>query len=196
MTRQIQFVTTNKGKYESARTFFRNKKIGIEQISLSLPELRTDDIKKIAIQKALYAFNEIQEPIIVHDTGFYIDSLNGYPGFCVGYTLEKIGIEGLIKLLKRPSKASFVSYLGYMDKSLSTPRIFQDTYSGTILNRIDGDRAPFFWSDLFLSFIPANNSKTLAKFTELEFRKLEKSIESESCFYKFASWYLSKEDHE
>lgn len=196
MTRQLKFVTTNKGKYESARSFLADKNIKIDQFSLEIPELRTNDIEKIAIQKAMYAFKEVNDSVVVHDTGFYIDSLNGYPGFSVGYVLEKIGIEKLLKLLKEPSKATFVSYLGYMDRSLSSPVVFQDSYSGLLLNVVEGKRKSFFWSDLFLSFVPDNKSRTLSSFSEKEFRILEKSIENESCFYKFANWYISREDHE
>lgn len=196
MTRQLKFVTTNGGKFKSAQKYLGDRGIVVEQLALELPELRVYDIQKIAVQKALFAFREIKRPVIVHDTGFYIEQLNGFPGFYVGYTLKTIGIEGLTKLVNKSSKAQFISYLAYMDNTISSPIWFKDAYSGTLLNRISGKRKTFFWSDLFLSFIPDNSNKTLASLSEQEFRVLEKSFDKDSCFNKFADWYLSKEQHE
>jgi len=189
MVKPLKFVTTNMGKFRSAQKYFANNGVEIEQLSLDLPEIRKDDIHKIAIHKALFAYKEIKQPVIVHDTGFYIEALNGYPGFCVGYTLDKIGINGLLKLISEPSKASFKSYLAYMDNSLSEPILFEDTYNGTLQNKVSGEKQLFFWSDLFLAFTPNGRKKTLAEHTEQEFRALEKSLDTTSCFCKFASWY-------
>lgn len=196
MTRQLKFATTNVGKFKSAQKYLADRGIVVEQLELELPELRVDDIQQIATQKALFAFREIKQPVMVHDTGFYIEQLNGFPGFCVGYTLKKIGIESLTKLVNKSSKAQFVSYLAYMDDTISSPIWFKDSYSGTLLDKISGKRKPFFWSDLFLSFIPDNSNKTLASLSEQEFRELEKSFDKDSCFNKFSDWYLSKEQHE
>lgn len=196
MIRQLKFVTTNAGKFKSAQKYLADRGIVVKQLALELPELRTDDIQQIATQKALFAFREIQQPVIVHDTGFYIEALNGFPGFCIGYTLQKIGIDGLTKLISKPSTAKFVSILAYMDGTTPSPILFEDVYSGTLLNKVSGERKSFFWSDLFLSFIPNNGTKTLASLSEQEFRELEKSFDKESCFFKFTDWYLSKEQHE
>lgn len=66
--KEIIFVTTNKGKVASAEKELKNIKVTPIQEELSEP--RTDDIKEIAKQKVLQAYEIVKRPCIALDSGF------------------------------------------------------------------------------------------------------------------------------
>ena len=48
-------------------------------------------LQRSAREKAQYAFDHLLTPLIVDDTGFFIDALNGFPGPYAAYVLNSIG---------------------------------------------------------------------------------------------------------
>ncbi|MBZ9536267.1 hypothetical protein KGR20_19005 [Cytobacillus oceanisediminis] len=95
--KEIVFVTTNKGKIASAQNEL--KSIKVTPISAELSEPRTDNIKDIAREKVLQAYEIVKRPCIALDSGFFIDELNGFPRAYVNHMLDTIGISGILKLL-------------------------------------------------------------------------------------------------
>ena len=95
MENEIVFVTHNKGKIKSAEKHFKNLKF--TTFNYELDEPRSDDIQEIAKSKVIQAYNIVKRPCIALDTDFRIDSLNGCPRAFVNFSLETIGIDGLLK---------------------------------------------------------------------------------------------------
>jgi XTP/dITP diphosphohydrolase len=96
--KKIIFVTSNIGKYLSAKNFLGKYGIKVIQKNLEIPESR-DSIEKIAIQKSKYAYKILKKPLITMDSSLFIYSLNGFPQMFTHFALETIGIEGIIKLV-------------------------------------------------------------------------------------------------
>jgi XTP/dITP diphosphohydrolase len=94
----IAVVTSNRQKAIEIAAFFRNE-IEIEHISIELPEPRLDDIGEIARNKAEYAFQIVERPLIVDDTAFSVSALQGFPGPFAAYVHATIGNAGILKLL-------------------------------------------------------------------------------------------------
>lgn len=78
--------------------YFENL-LDVEHISLDIPEFRHEDVGMIAREKARFAFEELNIPLIVDDTAFSIDALRGFPGPYAAYVLDTIGMEGILRLL-------------------------------------------------------------------------------------------------
>jgi len=96
--KEIIFVTSNQGKYSSAKNFLNKYKIKVIQKSLEVPEPR-GPLEEIAIYKARYAFKILKKPLITMDAGFFIHSLRSFPKMFTNFVLDTIGVEGVIKLL-------------------------------------------------------------------------------------------------
>lgn len=79
--------------------YFENL-LDVEHIALDIPEFRHDDVGIIAKEKARFAFEKLKIPLIVDDTAFSIDALNGFPGPYAAYVLDTIGMEGILRLLE------------------------------------------------------------------------------------------------
>ena len=115
MDNEIIFVTHNKGKAKSAEKHFKNLKISTFEYELDEP--RSDDIKVIATAKVKQAYEIVKKPCMAMDTDFKIDELNGFPRAFVNFSLETLGIEGILKLMedKENRKCAFNECLAYYD---------------------------------------------------------------------------------
>ena len=117
MGKSIVFVTTNKGKVASCQKCFKKTDTKLEIYTHELIEPRTNDIREIAKSKVLQAYDMVKKPCITLDTGFFIESLNGFPRAFVNFTLDTIGIEGILKLMddKENRECYFKECLAYYD---------------------------------------------------------------------------------
>ncbi len=115
MENEIVFVTHNTGKIKSAEKHFKNLKF--KTFNYELDEPRSDDIKEIATAKVKQAYDLVKRPCIALDTDFRIDELNGFPRAFVNFSLDTIGIDGILKLMegKKNRKCAFNECLAYYD---------------------------------------------------------------------------------
>ena len=163
---KLSFVTTNKGKFLTMHKDLAPYGIEVIQKPLDIPEPRSNDVQEIADHKARVAFQSLKEPVIVMDAGFYIDSLNGFPRAFVNFTLETIGIAGILKLVAdQDSHCEFRECLAYFDGQPPKPKFFIGHVRGTLAPEPRGTLHAGHWSDLALIFIPESRDKTLAEMT-------------------------------
>lgn len=115
MNNEIVFVTHNIGKIKSAERYFKNLKF--TTFNYELDEPRSDDIKEIATAKVKQAYNIVKKPCIALDTDFRIEALNSFPRVFVNFSLDTIGIQGILKLMENEDnrKCAFNECLAYHD---------------------------------------------------------------------------------
>lgn len=184
--KEIIFVTSNKGKIASAQKDLIN--IKVLPCNAELIEPRTDDIKEIARQKVLQAYEIVKKPCISMDAGFFIKELNGFPKAYVNHALDTIGIEGMLKLMKdvHDRRCEFRTCLAYYDGK--TMEFFESKSPGRLAESIRGCNDEEKWSDLWYIFIPDEFDKTLAEFNEHDSEEYGK-MKDDSCITKFGKWY-------
>lgn len=124
---KLNVVTSNRHKAEEVAAFFSGV-LEVEHVDLECPEYRHDDVGEIARQKAEFAYGVLKKPLIVDDTGLYINALNGFPGPYASYVYHTIGNEGIGALLKEKSDKSAyfetaVAYAGDMGIRVFTGRL-------------------------------------------------------------------------
>jgi len=187
--KEIIFVTSNQGKYSSARSFLEKYGIRVIQENLEVPEPR-GALEEIAVHKAMYAFRLLKRPLITMDAGFFIRSLNGFPQIFTNFVLETIGVEGIIKLTEnRDRKCEFREVLCYLENLKEKPRLFKRVVKGKISERPLGRIKPYHWSRLALIFIPDNESKTMAEMTNEEFINFRKRVDADSHWERFGRFF-------
>ena len=187
MGKEIIFVTHNKGKVKSAEKYFKN--IKLSTIDFELDEPRSDNIQEIAKSKVCQAYEMVRKPCIALDTDFRIDELNGFPRAFVNFSLETIGIDGILKLMenKNNRKCAFNECLAYHDgKEI---HYFYGKHHGNLSTEVQGQDRKEKWSDLWYIFKPKGFDKTLAEMNEQE-RDNRRAIDgSYSAMEKFVEWY-------
>lgn len=108
MNGKIFFATGNKGKIEEMTPFFTDEGIELEQVDVDVPEIDTLDVEEVAERKARDSFRKAlqqdlisqEDMLIVEDTGFYVESLRGFPGAEAAYFAGTAGPEKLLNLLE------------------------------------------------------------------------------------------------
>ncbi len=129
---KITIVTSNINKAGEITDFFSDV-LEVVHIPLEIPEIRSDDVVEISRQKAQYAYDHIHSPLIVDDTSFSIDALNGFPGPYAAYVLNTIGNKGILKIMQNETErhAHFTTVIAFADKT--GIRHFTGTIHGTIV---------------------------------------------------------------
>ena len=179
---KLTMVTSNANKAVEVAAFF-NGTIEVTHISLDIPEHRSDDVGEIARGKAQYAYEHLRTPLIVDDTGFSIDALNGFPGPYAAYILHTIGNTGILELMDgvKNRGAHFTTAIAFVDDA--GIHAFTGTIHGNVTASPQGDNG--FGYDPIVDI----DGRTLAEMS-LE----EKSIISHRALAlsKFRDWYLKK----
>ena len=128
---KITIVTSNAGKAREVAAFFGGL-LEVDHVALDIPEYRSNDIAEIAREKVRYAYGQLNTPLIVDDTGFFIDALEGFPGPYAAYILNSIGNAGILKLMDGVSyrDARFTTGIAYADEY--GIKVFTGTLEGKI----------------------------------------------------------------
>ncbi|MDD2518636.1 MAG: non-canonical purine NTP pyrophosphatase [Bacilli bacterium] len=186
---KIVFVTSNEGKVKTAQSYLTN--IELIYYKYDLIEPRSESLEEIAKYKVLQAYKQVKTDCIALDSGFYIEGLDGWPGTFVNFNLKKLGLEGIIKLLKNVEcrKAHFLECLAYYDGK--EVKYFYGLSKGTISPEISQVGSEYQWSNLWKIFIPDNHNKTLSDMSDEE-RKNRKDDHT-SSFVEFNN-YINKKD--
>ena len=96
MPEPLLFVSSNPGKVREVEAILG---IPVTQLPLDLPEIQALDVETVVTDKARRAFAAAGAPVVVEDTGLYLDALHGLPGALVRWFLVTIGPAGICGLI-------------------------------------------------------------------------------------------------
>jgi len=169
---QINLVTSNPNKVKEFKIILGNE-IKINHIEQEYRELRNDNPEEIAKESAKRISEELKKTVVVEDSGLFIRALNDFPGTCSSYIHKRIGLKGILKLMKNIDDKTcyYKSAVAYCEPG-KEPISFLGEEKGTISEDIRGDNG--FGHDPI--FIPEGKNKTYGEMQNCEdlkrFRKL------------------------
>ena len=82
----------------------------------------------------------------------------------------------------------FRNCLAYLDETLSEPAYFESNVDGLLSDFPRGEMRDYYWSKLFLVFVPRSANKTLAEMTFDEYQEWRNQRYKDSFATKFAEW--------
>jgi len=175
-------VTTNKGKAAEIAAFFAGI-AEVDAVALDLVEPQAETLEEISQAKAQQAYEHLRRPLIVDDTGLFIEALKGFPGPYAAYVQKTIGNSGILSLLQRSQNrnAYFYTVVAYVDES--GVRVFSGRVDGTITTVPRGD-AGFGYDPIF-----AVGEKTLA---EMEITEKNLVSHRARALEVFKTWYMNQ----
>lgn len=175
----LYFATSSQHKFQEMQRLLPE----LQQLPLTLPEIQSMDLCKIAEFKLRTAFDQLHQPVIVDDTGLYLDCLNGFPGPMIKYLLEAVGVAGIHKLVSgyQSQQAIAKTVIGYIDQN--GPQFFEGIVSGTIVKPA-GDQN-FGWDSIF---VPTGHTQTYA---QMSIDQKNRISHRAWALQKFKSFYLS-----
>lgn len=182
---RLFFVTTNEAKVNMlsaalsglAVTIIHHNPRAVEQKGQKCRkwrELRSEDVQEVAGEKALAAFERVDQPVVVQCVALGIPFLKGFPGTNLDYVLRTIEPHRLIDLLGDDPydfKCQFDLCLAYMDAELIEPRIFSSTVDGTLQKMSHGGNKKGSWLPLMEYFAPLGSIITLAEMDDIHWAK-------------------------
>ncbi|HOI58294.1 MULTISPECIES: RdgB/HAM1 family non-canonical purine NTP pyrophosphatase [unclassified Methanoculleus] len=129
---RLLVVTSNVNKAREVAASFAGV-LEVEHVAIECPEFRHVDVGEIARGKAEYAYRVLARPLIVDDTGLFIDALKGFPGACAAYVHDTIGNAGILKLMEgvEDRSAHFETAIAFARED--GIRIFRGVLPGTIV---------------------------------------------------------------
>jgi XTP/dITP diphosphohydrolase len=175
-------VTSNAGKAAEVEAFFGGL-LEVDHIILDVPEHRSSDVAEIAREKARYAFGQLNTPLIVDDTGFFIDALDGFPGPYAAYVLNSIGNAGILRLMegRTDRTARFTTGIAYADER--GLEVFTGTLEGEITLCPRGNNG--FGFDPIFSL----GKKTLA---EISIEEKSRISHRARALSSFCNWFIAE----
>jgi XTP/dITP diphosphohydrolase len=138
--KEISFVTSNRNKYEEMTLLGKSHGIKVKWIKYPKFEIQANSLESIAEFSAIAAYSVFSTPLIVEDSGLFIDALKGFPGPYSAQAYKTIGLEGMIKLLSGSSdrSARFECVICYA--SPTGLRVFKGIMNGSIAKQISEGR--------------------------------------------------------
>jgi XTP/dITP diphosphohydrolase len=178
---KITMVTSNAGKAAEVAAFFGGL-LEVDHVIIDVPEHRSNNIAEISQEKARYAYRQLNTPLIVDDTGFFIDALKGFPGPYAAYVLNTIGNAGILKLMEGISarNARFTTGIAFADNR--GIQVFTGTLEGSITLRPRGNNG-FGYDPIF-----ETGKKTLAEISMEEKSRVSHRARALSSFH---DWFVA-----
>jgi len=111
----LRYVTTNSGKVREAREYLDD----VAQLDYDYTEVQAAELGPIAAHGAREAYRHAGEPVLVDDSGLFVDGFDGFPGPYTSYVEDTLGIETVQRLaaseLDAPQRGAFRCVLAYCD---------------------------------------------------------------------------------
>lgn len=189
---KLVFATGNINKGYEMEEKFRDQ-IPLEIFPIDFEEPEANDIKAVSKSKAIQAYQLLNRPCFVIDSGFNI--LNypnnpGYPGAFVRRSGISENIDELLEIMKDVKKrgCQFLDCLTFYDGDEFY--FFYGIDEGYLSYEKRGTANRLMRSNLWYVFIPKGYSKTLAEMTEEERKK--RKVCHVSAKEQFIAWYKNE----
>jgi XTP/dITP diphosphohydrolase len=153
---RVYFVTSNRSKHSEIERVLGAR---LPMASMELHEMQAIKVREVVEDKAERAYDRLKKPLIVEDTGLYLNALNGFPGALSSWLLDSAGNEGLCKMLDnfKDRGAYAETYICFYDGKRKA--VFSGRVDGAIARRPKGSGG-FGWDPIF---IPRGYDKTFAE---------------------------------
>ncbi|MFW6018464.1 MAG: XTP/dITP diphosphatase [Halapricum sp.] len=178
----LQFVTGNDGKVREVQALLDTD---VSQFEFDYTEIQSPDLEAIATHGAREAYREVGEPVIVDDSGLFVDALDGFPGPYSAYVEDTVGVERVWRLVEPESDrgAAFRTVVAYCD---GTDEQSVRTFEGSVAGEIVAPRGEggFGYDPIF-----EYDGRT---FAEID-REAKNAVSHRGrAFEAFAEWYENR----
>ncbi len=134
--------------------------IQVQNEFVELPEIQAIDLETVCEEKAKVAYTKIgNKPVMIEDTGIFIDAWNGFPGALTKWILNTIGVDGMCKMLDAFSSRNATAKTAIALFDGKQYRVFIGEITGSISHMPIGTNG-FGWDSIF---IPSGTTKTFAQ---------------------------------
>lgn len=109
--RRWVLVTGNANKRREAERIVGHR---LETAAIDLPEIQSGDLIEVLRSKAEAAWQRLERPVVVEETGLELACMNGFPGPLVKWMLEAVGDQGIANVAIRAGDPGVVARCALM----------------------------------------------------------------------------------
>jgi len=162
-------VTSNDGKFREISQQMREQGYELEHIKTTYPEIQAEAIDDTITPGLRWLMERYPRPLMIDDSGLFIDSLKGFPGVYSSYVFKTIGCDGILRLMKdvKNRSARFECCIGFMAPG-GEPVTVKGVAEGSISHEKAGSGG-FGYDPIF---VPEGYSKTYAEIEISEKNKI------------------------
>ena len=160
----IYFLSSNKFKINEVQTILNSSCIKVHSVSQKINEIQSNDMKEIALDKALKAFQQIGRPILIEQTGLLIKDFGNLPGGLTQIFWDSLEADKFSYIFSKIGSAEVIAktVLAFCDgKQIFT---FEGEIAGHIVYPPRGN-TDFQWDCVF---VPLGYDKTFAELGTLK----------------------------
>jgi len=186
---RIYFATSNMHKVAEAQKILSKYGVYLEPVDVRKVEIQSESLEEIAIYAATEAYSKVGKPVIVEDSGIFVESLNGFPGPYSSYVYKTIGLKGILKLLENEEnrRATFKAVVA-LALGKDDVRVFKGMVEGVIANEIRGCKG-FGYDPIF---IPVGSGGRT--FAEMDIEEKNMFSHRARAFEALGAWILANKD--
>jgi len=180
---KICFVTTNKHKVEEVRDILKDYPIELEHLNLEYDENHDLSIEEVAKTAAKKLANKLNKPILLEDTGCFLEAYNNFPGALSKFVINSISYKGIFKLLDRESRKAFFKTVAAFCKPGEEPILFEGILNGEITKEVfHKDKDTMLYNKIF---IPEEMNQTISHLSLEEWNKISQRSKAFKKFGEF-----------
>ncbi|MGQ9582539.1 MAG: XTP/dITP diphosphatase [Thermoplasmatota archaeon] len=132
---RLRVVTSNEGKFRELKSGLEGAGHIAEWSRISYPEIQASSLDEVVEESLRWIVRRLVpiEPIVLEDSGLFIEALSGFPGVYSAYVFKTLGWAGVLKLMEGVEKraAAFESRIGFWAPGRG-PHIFKGSCRGYI----------------------------------------------------------------
>lgn len=175
-------MTTNRGKYNEISRMIEQRGYDSEQLPTPYPEVQAESLEMVVLQGLYWLMQHFNRPVLVDDSGLFVDSLGGFPGVYSAHAYKSFGCEGILRLMdgENDRSARFECVLGFMEPG-KDPILFKGVSDGSISAEMRGEGG-FGFDPIF---VPEGFSETFAEMTMDQKNELSHRGRAFERFFEF-----------
>ncbi len=179
---KLLYATTNIHKLRGANRALAGTGIELMPPSIDLPdvpEIQSDDQAEVSVDKAIKYHTLLRCPVVVMDSGLFIEPLGGFPGVYTKYVLDVLGMDKLVNLVQNiENPVAFTQRtVTYFDGV--TLKTFSSKVTGTLVREPRGMNGRNY--DKY--FVADGIDKTIAELSDKE-----QTVLIAPVWQEFAAW--------
>ncbi len=157
---KVLFATGNPGKLKEVQAKFAPMGFEVEQLVDEYPEIQADTLEEVVHSGLKWLFDRHKTPIIIDDSGLFIEALGGFPGVYSAYVFKTLGCDGILKQMVNIEnrKAEFQCCAGYVDANGQIITIMGKSH-GNLIHEMRGSGG-FGYDPIF---VPDEHAQTFAE---------------------------------
>lgn len=178
----VYFISSNEHKRAEVQSILNSSSITVHSVNIKINEIQSNDMKEIAVDKAIKAFKQIGRPVLVEQTGLLIKGFGDLPGGLTQIFWDSLKADRFSEIFSKigSTEATAKTVVAFCDgKHVST---FEGTVEGHIVSPPRGN-GEFQWDCVFepagydKTFAELGNDKKDISMREIALEQLRKHLE-------------------